>query len=341
MKHDTMPAASPGTSEPSARTDKPLLSVRGLTKHFGAAKGLFQSKAAPVVRAVDGLDFDIWKGETLGVVGESGCGKSTTGRLLIRLLEATAGKVEYEGVDLLTMPRHQMQARRRDLSIVFQDPFASLNPRMNVATIIGEPLDIHGVGLRADRARRVLELMDLVGLPRAYADRYPHEFSGGQRQRIGIARALALEPRFVVCDEAVSALDVSVQAQIINLLSELQKERGLTYLFISHNLAVVRHIADRVAVMYLGKIVELAPKRQLYATPRHPYTQALLSAIPVAKVGVERTRVRLTGDIPSPVNPPSGCRFHTRCPMAQAICKEVEPPMRTLDTQHEAACHFA
>ncbi len=329
----------------AARPAEPLVSVRMLSKHFGGQAGLFSRRDAPVVRAVDGVSFDIARGETLGVVGESGCGKSTTGRLLIRMLDATGGHVLYEGVDLLQLDRQRMREYRRKVSIVFQVPFASLNPRMTVGSIIAEPMDIHGLYRGGERRRRLLEIMDRVGLPAAYLQRHPHEFSGGQRQRIGIGRALALDPDFVVCDEAVSALDVSIQAQIINLLDALQRERGLTYFFISHNLAVVRHIADRVAVMYLGRVVEIAPTRELYANPRHPYTHALLSSIPVPVVGAARERIELQGDLPSPLDPPSGCRFHTRCPLAKAECKSDDPPLRKVaDAQggaHYVACHFA
>jgi oligopeptide/dipeptide ABC transporter ATP-binding protein len=330
-------------------TPAPLLSVRDLKKHFAARKALFSREPAQVVRAVDGVSFDVAAGETLGIVGESGCGKSTTGKLLIRLIEATSGSVLLDGVDLLGLDRKQMQLRRRDLGIVFQDPYASLNPRMSIGDIIAEPLHIHGLLSGPERRARVAALMDKVGLPQAYLARHPHELSGGQRQRIGIARAFVLNPRFVICDEAVSALDVSIQAQIINLLDDLQREMGLTYLFISHNLAVVRHIADRVAVMYLGRIVEIAPTRELYRAPKHPYTQALLSAIPDPKRSGPSTRVILKGDIPSPMNPPSGCRFHTRCPIAQPICREIDPPMKApadsagdaAGSVREVACHFA
>jgi oligopeptide transport system ATP-binding protein len=309
----------------------PLVEVDGLVKHFPLKKGFFGSSSdGGVVRAVDGLNFTVARGETLGLVGESGCGKSTTGRLMLRLIEPTSGALRYDGVDLARLSPKAMRDRRRELQIIFQDPYSSLNPRMTVENIIVEPMIIHSIGDSVSRRARAHELLDIVGLSRNYANRYPHEFSGGQRQRIGIARALALRPQFIVCDEPVSALDVSIQAQVINLMQDLQREFGLTYLFISHNLAVVRHIADRVAVMYLGKIVELTDKVSLYASPKHPYTQALLSAIPIARPSDQkRTRVMLTGDVPSPINPPSGCRFHTRCPYAEARCKAIEPPIRT------------
>jgi len=320
----------------------PLVEVDGLVKHFPLKKGFFGSSSdGGVVRAVDGLSFTVARGETLGLVGESGCGKSTTGRLMLRLIEPTSGALRYDGVDLARLSPKAMRDRRRELQIIFQDPFSSLNPRMTVENIIVEPMIIHGIGDSAARRARAHELLDVVGLSRNYANRYPHEFSGGQRQRIGIARALALRPQFIVCDEPVSALDVSIQAQVINLMQDLQREFGLTYLFISHNLAVVRHIADRVAVMYLGKIVELTDKVSLYASPKHPYTQALLSAIPIPRPSDEkRTRVMLTGDVPSPINPPSGCRFHTRCPYAEARCKAIEPPLVDVGGGHHVACHL-
>jgi oligopeptide transport system ATP-binding protein len=316
-----------------------LLKVEGLTKHFGGRPGLFKAQR-PVLRAVDGVDLVVHRGETLGIVGESGCGKSTMGRLLVRLLDATGGKVEFDGVDLLSLKGRALTAVRRDLGMVFQDPWASLDGRMTVRDIIAEPLDIHRAATGADRRRRVAELLDVVGLPASAADKHPHQFSGGQRQRIGIARALSLRPRFIVLDEAVSALDVSVQAQILQLLGDLQAEFGLTFLFISHNLAVVRNIADRVAVMYLGRIVESGPTQALFDAPRHPYTQALLSAIPVPDPERPRRRVVLKGDVPSALAPPVGCRFHTRCPIAQDICRQT-PPVVAVGPGHTAACHFA
>ncbi|MBM3548863.1 MAG: dipeptide ABC transporter ATP-binding protein [Alphaproteobacteria bacterium] len=318
----------------------PFIEVDNLVKHFPIRKGFFSSSEAGTVRAVDGISFTVARGETLGLVGESGCGKSTTGRLMLRLIDPTSGALRYDGTDLARVSPKQMRERRRELQIIFQDPFSSLNPRMTVESIICEPLVIHGIGNSASRRARAHELLDVVGLARSYANRYPHEFSGGQRQRIGIARALALRPQFIVCDEPVSALDVSIQAQVINLMQDLQKEFGLTYLFISHNLAVIRHIADRVAVMYLGKIVELTDKHSLYADPKHPYTQALLSAIPIANPDRKRQRVVLTGDVPSPINPPSGCHFHTRCPYAEARCKAIEPPLSDVGGGHQVACHL-
>jgi oligopeptide transport system ATP-binding protein len=322
------------------RADGPLIEVDDLVKHFPVRKGFFSSAEAGTVRAVDGISFTVARGETLGLVGESGCGKSTTGRLMLRLIEPTAGALRYDGTDLARLSAREMRERRRELQIIFQDPYSSLNPRMTVESIITEPLVIHGIGDAASRRARAHELLDVVGLARSYANRYPHEFSGGQRQRIGIARALALRPRFIVCDEPVSALDVSIQAQVINLMQDLQREFGLTYLFISHNLAVIRHIADRVAVMYLGKIVELTDKHGLYAEPKHPYTQALLSAIPIANPDRRRRGRRAGGDVPSPLNPPPGCRFHTRCPYAEARCRTLEPPLVDIGGGHRVACHL-
>lgn len=316
-----------------------LVEARGLSKHFPVrGKGLGKKS---LVRAVDGVDLTIRRGETLGLVGESGCGKSTTGRLLLRLMEPSAGEIWHEGADLMTLNARQLRERRRHMQIIFQDPYASLNPRMTVESIIGEAFVIHGVGDRDERSRRVAELLDMVGLPRAAAARYPHEFSGGQRQRIGIARALALKPAFVVCDEAVSALDVSVQAQIINLMQDLQRDLGLTYLFISHNLSVVRHISDRIAVMYLGRIVEVGQTDQLFERPAHPYTRALLSAIPIEHPDAKRHRHILGGDVPSPMAIPSGCRFAPRCPMAQPRCHSEDPALRKLPDGQEVACHFS
>jgi oligopeptide transport system ATP-binding protein len=309
-----------------------LVDVRGLVKHFPV------EGSDDVVRAVDGVSFEIRRGETLGLVGESGCGKSTVGRCLLRLLEPTAGEVNFEGRDVLKMGKRELRELRRDMQIVFQDPYASLNPRMKVRDIVGEPLVIHNQGTKAERRERVGELLRRVGLDPAFMDRYPHEFSGGQRQRIGVARTLALEPKLVVADEPVSALDVSVQAQVVNLLQDLQKEFGLTYLFISHGLAVVEHISTRVAVMYLGRIVEVAPAAELYEHPLHPYTQALLSAIPIPDPKQKRSRIILQGDVPTPINPPSGCRFRTRCPIAIPECASIDPELREVTPGHTAAC---
>ena len=317
----------------------PLLQVEALSKHFPIRRGLFGLGPQGAVRAVDGVSFAIARGETLGLVGESGCGKSTTGRLLVRLLDPTAGSIRFDGTEIATLGQRALRPLRPQFQIIAQDPYGSLNPRMRVEEILREPMQVAGVAAPA-QATRARALLDRVGLAAAHASRFPHEFSGGQRQRIAIARALALEPRLVVCDEPVSALDVSVQAQIINLLRDLQRDLGLAYLFVAHDLSVVRHISDRVAVMYLGKIVELAPKRALFARPRHPYTQALLSAVPVPRPGAGRRRIVLGGDVPSPADPPPGCRFHTRCPRAQPICRKSEPTLNTNPDNRAVACHF-
>ncbi len=321
--------------------DGALVQVIGLKKYFPITQGIiFQHKVADV-KAVDGLDFSIQRGETLGLVGESGCGKSTTGRSILQLYRPTAGAVYFQGKDLVKLQGEELRKMRRNMQMIFQDPYASLNPRMTVGDIIGEPLEVHNIAKGKEKKERVQELLQIVGLNPYFVNRYPHEFSGGQRQRIGVARSLAVNPDFIVCDEPISALDVSIQAQIINLLEELQEKFHLTYLFIAHDLSVVRHISDRIAVMYLGKIVELTDRTSLYANPLHPYTKALLSAVPIPDPIVEekRERIILVGDVPSPVNPPSGCRFHTRCPLAIDICKRVDPEFRDVGGSHFVACH--
>jgi oligopeptide transport system ATP-binding protein len=324
--------------------DEPvLLHVEKLVKHFPILRGVIFQKQVGAVHAVDGLTFDIYRGETLGLVGESGCGKSTTGRAILQLHKPTSGKVLFEGVDLVTLEPRELRKMRRKMQMIFQDPYASLNPRMTIGEIIGEPLRLHGLANRKESNERVVDLLRLVGLNPHYANRYPHEFSGGQRQRVGVARSLSLNPSLIVCDEPISALDVSIQAQVVNLLVELQEKLGLTYLFIAHDLSMVRHISTRVAVMYLGWIVELASRDELYTCPLHPYTQALLSAVPIPDPEAEQTRKRiiLEGDVPSPANPPSGCRFRTRCPMAMQVCQEQAPEYREVSPGHFVACHLA
>ena len=325
----------------SPSSAEPLLQVEGLRVHFLVRRGLLAKRRVGSVKAVDGIDFALKAGETLGLVGESGSGKSTAGLAVLRLLEVTAGRVRFEGRDVTRLDRGEMRPIRRRMQMVYQDPFSSLNPRMKVADIVGEPLIVHGVGDdRAGRHARVAELLDMVGLRPEMGRRYPHEFSGGQRQRIGIARALAVNPALVVCDEPVSALDVSIQAQVVNLFQDLQARLGLAYLFIAHDLAVVRHISDRIAVMYLGKIVELAPRDDLYARPTHPYTRALLSAVSSPKARRAKQRILLTGDVPNPADPPSGCRFRSRCWKAGEICATTEPVLAAMDGRHNLACHF-
>ncbi len=317
-----------------------LLKVKNLVKHFPVKGGVF-SKTVDKVHAVDGVSFEIASGETLGMVGESGCGKSTTGRCVLRLIAPTSGQIWFDGKDVTDVNAVQLRGLARDMQIIFQDPYASLNPRMTVGAIVGEALIIHKLAASAqEREDRVVELLETVGLHPDHLRRYPHEFSGGQRQRIGIARALAVKPRLIICDEPVSALDVSIQAQVINLLEDLQEKMGLTYLFIAHDLSVVEHISQRVAVMYLGRIVEIAPSRDLYTTPRHPYTEALLSAVPIPDPTVKRKRVVLEGDVPNPINPPAGCHFHPRCPRAQERCKIEAPVLREMAPGCQAACHF-
>ncbi|HEY9526975.1 MAG TPA: dipeptide ABC transporter ATP-binding protein [Anaerolineales bacterium] len=319
-----------------------LLHVDDLKMHFPIYRGVFQRQVG-AVRAVDGVSFDVKRGETLGLVGESGCGKSTTGRTILQLYKPTSGAVTFDGTNLVTLKGEQMRQMRRKMQMIFQDPYASLNPRMTVAQLVGEPLIVHSAATGAEITERVAHLLELVNLNPAFATRYPHEFSGGQRQRIGVARALALQPSFIICDEPISALDVSIQAQVVNLLEELQEQFHLTYLFIAHDLSMVKHISDRVAVMYLGVIVELATRDELYAKPLHPYTQALLSAVPIPDpvADAKRKRTILQGDVPSPANPPSGCRFRTRCPIAEAVCAETRPEFREIRPGHFVACFFA
>ena len=339
MSIDTRPLES---NVSNSEAGEVLIDIKGLEMYFPITEGLiFQHKVGDV-KAVDGISFSIRKGETLGLVGESGCGKSTTGRAILQLYRPTAGSVKYKGEELTLLKGEELRKIRKQLQIIFQDPYASLNPRMTVGSIIGEPLDVHGLAKGKEKQERVRELLNIVGLNPNYVNRYPHEFSGGQRQRIGVARALAVQPEFIVADEPISALDVSIQAQVINLLEDLQAQFGLTYLFIAHDLSVVRHISHRIAVMDLGKVVEVADHHDLYDFPKHPYTKALLSAVPVPDPLVEekRKRVILEGDVPSPINPPSGCHFRTRCPLAQEICKE-EPPFIEKEPDHFVACHFA
>ncbi len=322
-------------------TDSVLLQVQDLTMHFPITRGIIFQRKVGAVRAVDGISFDLFKGETMGLVGESGCGKSTTGRAILQLHRPTAGSVQFEGVELTESTGQDLRRMRRRMQMIFQDPYASLNPRMTVGSIISEPLEVHNLSsTRGERQERVQELLEIVGLNPYFVNRYPHEFSGGQRQRIGVARALAVNPSFIVCDEPISALDVSIQAQVINLLEDLQRELQLTYLFIAHDLSVVRHISNRIAVMYLGKIVELSDRTELYANPKHPYTEALLSAVPIPDPVVEskRQRIILEGDVPNPASPPTGCNFSTRCPHVMDICREQEPEFKDLGGGHYAAC---
>ena len=337
-------STAPPTAPRPGSSEAPLVEVKDLVKHFPVRGGILQ-RTVGLVQAVDGVSFDIRRGETLGLVGESGCGKTTVGRLLLRLIEPTSGTIRFDGVDLTTLKGAALKPYRRRMQIIFQDPYASLDPRAPIGDSVGEGLRIHGVGSPAERRAKVTKMMDMVGLQAYHARRYPHEFSGGQRQRIGIARALVLEPDLVVCDEPVSALDVSIQAQVLNLLKNLQRELGLTFVFVAHNMGVVEHISDRVAVMYLGRIAELAERHDLFRKQEHPYTQALMSAIPVPNPEIRRQRVILTGDVPSPVNPPGGCRFHPRCPLRSElgdpdICAAQVPALTDLGGGHLCACHF-
>jgi peptide/nickel transport system ATP-binding protein/oligopeptide transport system ATP-binding protein len=327
---------------PQQQGAEPLVQVRGLVKHFPLTRGILLQRKVGAVQAVDGVDFDVMRGETLGIVGETGCGKSTTARLIMRLLEPTAGEIRFEGEDITKLKGSRLKATRREMQMIFQDPYSSLNPRKTVGATIAQPFAIHGLLKdKGERKRAVQELLETVGLSPEHYNRYPHEFSGGQRQRIGVARALALKPKLLIADEPVSALDVSIQAQVLNLLREMQRELGLTLVFIAHDLSVVRHMCDRVAVMYLGRIVEIGPGDALYDYPRHPYTGALLSAVPIADPTLRADdRHLLTGDVPSPANPPKACRFHTRCPKAQELCSQEDPPLEDKGTGTEAACHF-
>ena len=328
----------------TAVASKTLLDVRDLKMHFPLTQGIVLQRVVGYVRAVDGVSFSIERGQTLGLVGESGSGKTTIGRTIVRLYKPTAGQIMFGEKDLATMGGEELRQARQRVQMIFQDPFASLNPRYTIGSLIAEPMHIYKVASNAEIRERTTELLNVVGLRPEYIDRYPHEFSGGQRQRIAVARALSINPEFIIADEPVSALDVSIRAQVLNLLQRLQQQFNLTYLFVSHDLSVVRHVADRIAVMYLGKIVELSDRDELYAAPKHPYTQALLSAIPIPdpKIEKHRQRIILSGDLPSPINIPSGCRFHTRCPMAQQICREVEPPFEAKEgREHYAACHFS
>jgi len=318
---------------------QPLLRVENLVKYHPIKGGLF-ARTVHDVKAVDGISFDIFPGETVGLVGESGCGKTTVGRTILNLTPPTSGKVYFEGKDIFALDKGKMRKLRQDMQIVFQDPYGSLNPRMTVGDMLTEVLLVHKIVARNQAKRRSIELLDVVGLSDYHIDRYPHEFSGGQRQRLGVARALALRPKFIVCDEPVSALDVSIQSQVLNLLEDLQDEFGLTYLFIAHDLSVVKHISDRIAVMYLGKIVEMTSKRALYETPLHPYTQALLSAVPIANPELKREQIILEGEVPSPIKPPSGCRFHTRCAYVKPMCRELVPEWREVRPAHHVACHL-